>query len=122
MKKLVPVLLVLCLLVVMAAVAGASSKANGKSTMTGWLVDEKCGVRAAHEGNEACTKKCLEAGSKLAFVNDANKDVVLVHNPDAVKGHEGHHVQVTGSMMDGQLHVDSVATAAAPQEGAAHKH
>jgi len=122
MKKLVPVLLVLCLLVVMAAVAGASSKAAGKQTMTGWLVDDKCGAKMAHEGSEACIKKCLAEGAKLAFVNDANKEVVLVHNPDAVKGHEGHHVTVTGSMMDGQLHVDTVAMAAAAKEGAPKKY
>ncbi len=118
MKKLFPLLLVLCLVVTLAVFASDKGASKDKSTKTGWLVDEKCGVKAAHEGNEACTKKCLEGGSKLAFVSDEKKDVVLVHNPDAVKGHEGHHVKVTGSMMDGQLHVDSVEMASAGE----HKH
>lgn len=119
MKKLLPLLLVLCLVAALAAFA--SDKAAGKSAMTGWLVDDKCGAKAAHDGNEPCTKKCLEGGAKLAFVSDDKKDVVLVHNPDAVKGHEGHHVKVTGSMMDGQLHVDSVAMLGADDKSE-HKH
>ena len=35
--------------------------------------------------------------------------VLAVDNPDALKGHEGHHVAVTGSMVKGDsMHVDSV--------------
>jgi len=35
--------------------------------------------------------------------------VIAVDNPDALKDHLGHHVQVTGNMTsDGSLHVASV--------------
>ena len=30
-------------------------------------------------------------------------------NQDALKGHEGHHVKVTGKLDNGTLHVDNVA-------------
>jgi len=42
------------------------------------------------------------------LVTDKDQKVVPIDNPDAVKGHEGHHVQVTGKMDNGTLHVDKV--------------
>jgi hypothetical protein len=33
---------------------------------------------------------------------------VNVDNPDVLKGHEGHHVAVTGTMTGDTIHVDSV--------------
>ncbi len=91
------------------------------STMTGYIVDEKCGVKGAHAGGEACSKKCIEGGAKAVLVTDDTKEVVQIHNQDAIKGHEGHHVTVTGSMMDGQLHVDKVEMVA-DKSAAEHHH
>ena len=59
--------------------------------------------------NAACAKKCAEAGSKLVFVSEKDKSVINVDNQDALKGHEGHHVSVTGKLDNGTLHVDNVA-------------
>ena len=103
MKKLVPVLVCVALLSAMAPASGAS--------MTGYIVDEKCGAKGAHPGAEACAKKCAEAGEKMVFVGDKDKSVLKLDNPDAVKGHEGHHVSVTGSVKDGVLHIDKLAMA-----------
>ena len=96
MKKFAAMLCVVCLLLSVSAVA---------DTWKGWVSDEKCGAKI----NAACAKKCIDGGSKAVFVNEADKSVVAIHNQDAVKGHEGHHVQVTGTITDGQLHIDSVA-------------
>jgi hypothetical protein len=101
MKKLFPAITVFVLLFATAAWAA-------DNTMTGWIVDSKCGAKAAHDGNEACTKSCLKAGATPVFVSDANKEVIPIHNADAIKGHEGHHVKVTGEVTDGALHVDKV--------------
>lgn len=114
MRKLFPLIAVFAL--VFAAAAWAAD-----NTMTGYIVDEKCGVKSAHAGAEACSKKCIEGGSKAVLVTDDKKEVVQIHNQDAIKGHEGHHVKVTGSMMDGALHIDKVEMAAAPQ-GDEHSH
>ncbi|MGB9106681.1 MAG: hypothetical protein WCC59_18150, partial [Terriglobales bacterium] len=103
MKKLLPILACVALL---SAMAFASS-----ATMTGYIVDEKCGAKMAHPGAEACVKKCIEAGSQPVFVSDADKSVLKLDNPDATKGHEGHHVNVTGSVKDGVLHIDKLAMA-----------
>jgi len=41
-------------------------------------------------------------------VSDADQRVYSVENPDALKGHEGHHVAVTGHVSGDSIHVESV--------------
>lgn len=103
MKKLLVVLLVLTFVLVVAAVAKEAG-------VNGWVVDAKCGVKGANAQGEACTKKCLAAGEKVAFVPDGTQDVLIVDNPDSLKGHEGHHVTVMGNTNKDKktIHVDSV--------------
>lgn len=116
MKKLLVVLLVLMLLLVVAAFAKDAGKA-----VNGWLVDSKCGAKMANAKGADCVKKCLAAGAKLAFVPDGTEDVLIVDNPDTLKGHEGHHVTVTGNTDKDKktIHVDSVKMMA---EGGEMKH
>lgn len=75
----------------------------------GWISDSKCGVKGANAAHAACAKKCIGAGEKPVLVTDKDQQVVNIDNPDAVAGHEGHHVKVTGKMDNGSLHVDKVA-------------
>ena len=78
-------------------------------TWNGWISDSKCGAKGANADHAACAKKCIDAGEKPVLVTDKDQKVVNIANPDAVKGHEGHHVEVTGTMnSDGSLHVDKV--------------
>jgi hypothetical protein len=80
----------------------------------GWVSDSKCGAKGANASHEACTKKCVASGEKPVLVTDADGKVVAIDNPDAVKDHLGHHVEVKGSMTDsGSVHVDSVKMLAA---------
>jgi hypothetical protein len=75
----------------------------------GWISDSKCGAKGANAAHEACAKKCIDAGEKPVFVSDKDQKVINIDNPEAVKGHEGHHVQVMGTMDDkGMLHVDKL--------------
>jgi len=81
----------------------------GKSTtVNGWVSDAKCGAKGANAGAEACTKKCVAAGEKMVIVTDADQKVLAVDNQDALKGHEGHHVAVTGTISKDSIHVSSV--------------
>lgn len=104
MKKLLAVLLVLMLVLVVAAVAKEGSAVNG------WVVDAKCGVKMANANGAACAKKCIAAGEKVAFVPDGTQDVLIVENPDTLKGHEGHHIALTGHVDKDKktVHVESV--------------
>src|ERR1017187_8541352 len=106
-KKVILVIgLYLCSMTVLAAAKDMS--------WSGWISDDKCGAKGANAAHEACAKKCVAAGEKPVLVTDADGKVVPIDNPDAVKDHLGHHVEVKGSMTSsGAVHIDSVAMLAA---------
>jgi hypothetical protein len=69
--------------------------------VSGYISDSMCGAK--HNGSApdaACVKKCIGGGGKPVFVDDANKSVYTIDDPDSVKGHEGHHVSVVAKMDD----------------------
>jgi hypothetical protein len=99
-------------LFVLAAVAlvsllATASFAGDATTVNGWISDSKCGVKGANEGAAECTKKCLGGGANMVVVTDKDQKILTVKNPDALKGHEGHHVAVTGKVEGDSIQVDS---------------
>jgi hypothetical protein len=105
----------------LVTVSVAKDDAKPKATkMNGWVSDEKCGAKDID--NADCAKKCAEAGSKLVFVSEKDKSVMAVDNQDALKGHEGHHVRVTGTVSNGTLHVDKVDMLKSSAKGDKHDH
>ena len=106
MRKVLLICLAVCFVFALSALAFDDM---GKSaTVNGWIVDAKCGVKGANAGGEACTKKCVAAGEKMVVVTDGDQKVLAVENQDALKGHEGHHVAVTGTMGKDSIKVESV--------------
>ena len=100
---------------VMLAVSSLAFAANDKTdtknakleTVTGVVSDAKCGA-AAHDAD--CVKKCEEAGEPLVIVNDKDKSVMSVKNPEVLKGHEGHHMRLKAHVYpDNSLHIMNVA-------------
>ncbi|HEY1270420.1 MAG TPA: hypothetical protein VGF08_00465 [Terriglobales bacterium] len=104
MKKLLLVFLALSLMFLLVGIALAGDDAE---TVNGWVSDTKCGAKGASAAHESCAKKCASAGASLALVTDKDQQVLTVDNPDALKGHEGHHVAVTGHVKEGSIHVES---------------
>jgi len=105
MRKVLLICLAICFVLGLTALAFDDM---GKSTtVNGYVVDDKCGAKGAHAGSEACTKKCLDAGAKMVIVTDGDQKVIAVENPEALKGHEGHHVAVTGTMGKDSMKVES---------------
>jgi hypothetical protein len=104
--------LVLCLAIcfVFALTALAFDDMGKSTTVNGWITDAKCGAKGANASPDAaaCTKKCVAAGEKMVVVTDGDSKVLAVDNQDALKGHEGHHVAVTGTMSKDTIHVNSV--------------
>jgi hypothetical protein len=102
--------LVLCLAVsfVFALSALAFDDMGKSTTVNGWVSDAKCGAKGANAGAAACTKKCVAAGEKMVIVTDGDNKVIAIDNQDSVKGHEGHHVTVTGTMGKDSIKIDSV--------------
>jgi hypothetical protein len=101
--------LVICLAVsfVFALSAMAFDDMGTSTTVNGWVADDKCGAKGANDKAEACTKKCLAAGAKMVIVTDQDQKILMVDNPDALKGHEGHHIAVTGAVKGDSMHVES---------------
>lgn len=106
MKKLFAALLVMSFALFVVA-AGASDKTTN---INGWVSETMCGAKHAQAGGEACVKKCIENGAKMAFVSDADKSVWAVDNPDKLAGHEGHHVTIAAQVDKEKksVHVESV--------------
>jgi hypothetical protein len=81
---------------------------------TGWISDSGCGAKGASAKHKDCALKCVSAkGAKYVFVNSETKDVVPIHNQDAItETNVGMEVTVTGSVMDDKsIHVDSIEPA-----------
>jgi len=93
------------ILVVSALTALLATGVLAKSPRwTGYVSDAKCGAKV----DAACAKKCIEAGEKVVFVNDSDKAVIPIANPEPLKGHEGHHVMVEGKLENNSLTVSKV--------------
>ena len=108
MKKVMLVLVLFSLACFLVNMAWAGSDDDAKSTtVNGWVSDSKCGAKGAHEGAAACTKSCIEKGAKMVVVTDEDQKVLTVDNPDTLKGHEGHHIAVTGQVNGDSIHVES---------------
>jgi hypothetical protein len=106
MRKIISLCLLLCMVFFLVSFAAAGDEKG--STVKGWVSDAKCGAKGANAGAEACTKKCIAAGEKMVVVTDGDQKVLSVDNPDALKGHEGHHVAVSGQVTGDSIHVMSV--------------
>lgn len=104
MRKGVVLLLASVLILLIASVAFAGDA----QTVNGWVSDSKCGVKGANANAADCTKKCIAAGASPVVVTDKDQKVLSVDNPEALKGHEGHHVAVTGHIDGDKIHVDSL--------------
>lgn len=82
-------------------------------TWTGWISNSACGAKDANADGKDCTAKCVkDKGASYVFVSSKTKKVIPIHNQDAVtEANLGQEVKVTGHMMDGKIHVDSIANA-----------
>jgi hypothetical protein len=108
MKRVAAICLACCVLSLIVVMASASDEMGKSETVKGWVSDSKCGAKGANAGAAECTKKCLKEGAKVVVVTDSDQKVLNVDNPDALKGHEGHHVAVTGEVKGDSIHVDSL--------------
>jgi hypothetical protein len=61
----------------------------------GWIED---GLAHKPGTTGDAVRKNVAAGAPLVFVDDKERHVWRIDDPEAVKGHEGHHVAFNGSM------------------------
>jgi hypothetical protein len=96
MKKLLVCLLAISVLLSVAAVAQDTTGGTEKKAAAAPLKTLKGTIKAD--------------GDKYTFVNDKDQKSWDIMNPEAVKGHEGHHVSLSAHVYadKGQIHVMKV--------------
>jgi hypothetical protein len=104
MKKVLLILLAISLLFFMVGLVSAADT----KTVNGYVSDSMCGAKGAKAGHTDCMNKCLSKGAKYVIVTDKDQKVLMVDNPDALKGHEGHHIAATGKVTGDSIHIDSM--------------
>ncbi|MGA3135085.1 MAG: hypothetical protein ABSC88_03730 [Terracidiphilus sp.] len=103
---------VLALLLAVFALTAIAARAADATKLNGWISDSMCGAK--HLGdNPACVKKCIEGGMAPVFVDEAQKAVWTIDNPDAVKAFYGDHVTITATADAAKksVHIESIAEA-----------
>lgn len=103
---------ILASLVVVLSLGAITASAADSSKLNGWISDSMCGAKHAGSG-AACVKKCIQGGMQPVFVDEANKAVWKIDNPDAVKSFYGDHVTVSATTDAGNksVHIDSIEAA-----------
>jgi hypothetical protein len=94
MKKVTLFTLALCL-IIGTGVAAKNPPDTKDATVSGWVTDPMC-AKGEKMADGDCVKRCSSKDSKLVLVTDGDNKVWAVVNSQALKGHEGHHVKVTG--------------------------
>jgi hypothetical protein len=78
------------------------------ATWTGWITDDSCGAKGAKSGHKECAGKCVEAGAKLAFYNNADKKIYKLDNQDLAKKHLENQVELTGEVDGDAIKVTAI--------------
>jgi hypothetical protein len=108
MKKLLMLAVAVCLALSTAALA----QDTGKSDM------DKSGKMAAKAPLKTLKGTVKAEGDKITFVDDADQKSWDVMNPEKLKGHEGHHVQLKAHVYadKNSIHVMTVKMLGAEKE------
>ena len=85
---------------------------------------EKKEAKAAEKGKAmSLTGWVKDQDGKTVFVNDKDKQTWNIANPDAVKGHEGHHVKVKAMLneADHSINVEKLTMMKKSKQGTEEK-
>ena len=77
-------------------------------TWSGTISDDACAAKHVNsaQADINCAASCIKNGGNAVLV--VGDKIFKIENKDAIKGHEGHKVQVTGKMTGDTIHVDTV--------------
>ena len=114
MKKVLLVAFAVAVSFSLATIASAKEAKMTSTTIKGWVSDSKCGVKGNNAAHAACTAKCLANGEKPVLVE--GDKVMMIDNPEAVKGHEGHYVKVKGHVDGDKVHIMTVSMLKQPKD------
>ena len=90
---------------------GAIGFAQGPTTWDGFVTDTHCGANcqrtSAMTPDKACVRRCVKAGSKYGLWY--GKSVYVLEPQAKAAKFAAQNVRVTGSMVDGTIHIQSIA-------------
>jgi hypothetical protein len=101
-----------CVFAAVIALALTTAYAADSTQITGFISDSGCGSK--HLGdNAACVKGCISKGEKPVFVDETQKVVWKIDNPESVKDFYGAKVVITATSdaAGKSVHIVSVAAA-----------
>ena len=100
---------IIAMLAVAVTFGAVAANAADSKSLNGWISDSMCGAKHAGSG-AACVKKCISGGMAPVFVDEGQKQVWTIDNPDAVKSFYGDHVTVkaTADSEKKSVHIDSI--------------
>jgi hypothetical protein len=73
---------------------------------TGWIGDADCVKTAKFDGDVQIT--CVASGAPLVFVNEADKKIYVIANPDKAKELIGKKVRLTGDLKDDKVVTETI--------------
>ena len=105
------------LIPLLALVMAAATCVMGQETKT-----TKSKSSQASAAKEVTLRGTISEDGK-SFTSDKDQKTLTLVNPEAVQGHAGHHVALTGHLMGDQIHVMSIKMmpASKAKKGAAPK-
>jgi len=84
-----------------------AQQSNGESEQfTGWITDAKCAKLGHYKGESH--KKCIAAGEAVVFVNESDKAIYVISNPDGVKDNVGKRVTLSATFHEDALETEAV--------------
>jgi hypothetical protein len=99
----------------LSSVAAFAADMSGKPMkLMGYISDSKCAaMHNSSAPDAACVKKCISAGGKPVFVDDAKKEVWAIDNPDTVSSDYGKKVTLmaTADSSAKTIHITKVTSA-----------
>jgi hypothetical protein len=103
---------VLFLMVAAFGLTALAVQAADSTKINGYISDSMCGAKHMGTG-AACVKKCIAGGMKPVFVDEKDKAVWSIDNPDAVKDFYGDHVTVTATADTSakSVHIEAIEAA-----------
>jgi hypothetical protein len=94
------------LMLLVVALFFTAANAFDKGEWTGFITDDKCGVKGNNKAHAACAKDCVKKGAKIVFVS--GDKVYALKDTKIAEGFVGEEVTITGSITNGVMKITKI--------------
>ena len=102
-------------MIVIGTVLAATSAAQPRNEVLGWVSDESCGALHTSPGGADCVKKCIKGAThlnpdwtpqRMVLVVEPSHEIWVVFNPSILAGYESRRVRVVGKFDERAMTVE----------------